>query len=194
MTKKGQSKMSNAVTALNGAKATGYITVTEAPLTGMITVRGDFNDVAFVNAIKSVCGAAIPAQRCLEAGTGCHVLWMSPDELLVVCAYDAASALVAALVQEMGSIHALVVNVSDARAVFDLQGDDVREVVAKLAPVDMKAMQIGELRRTRFSQVAAAFWMSSDTEVRVVCFRSVAEYVFNLLKQSSKPGFNVGSW
>ena len=41
MMQNGLSKMSNIQTAMNGARATGYVDVSEAPATGMITLRGD---------------------------------------------------------------------------------------------------------------------------------------------------------
>jgi sarcosine oxidase subunit gamma len=186
--------MSNTVTALNGAKSQGYVSVSEAPLTGMITLRGDFTEKAFVKAVKDVCGAAIPQTRRVEAGKDVNVLWMSPDELLIVCAYDQVNAMCDALRAALGEVHSMVVNVSDARAVFDIEGDAMREVVAKLAPVDLRAIEVGDLRRTRMSQVAAAFWMRSETQVRVVCFRSVAEYMFKLLSNSAQRGFEVGDW
>lgn len=186
--------MSNAVTALKGAKSQGYVAVTEAPLTGMIALRGDFSDKTFVKAVKDVCGAAIPDTRRVAPGKDTQVLWMSPDELLIVCDYDRVSDLANALTGALGQAHALVVNVSDARAVFDIEGEAVREVIAKLAPVDLKAFEIGDVRRTRIAQVAAAFWIASDSQVRIVCFRSVAQYMFQLLTNSAQRGFEVGDW
>ncbi len=89
--------------------------------------------------------------------------------------------------------HYLAVNVSDARAVFCLSGPGAREVIAKLCPVDMSkgAFKPGQFRRTRMAQVPAAFWMEEDS-ITIICFRSVADYVFNLLKNAAEPGSEVG--
>ena len=78
--------------------------------------------------------------------------------------------------------------------VFTLAGAGAREVVAKLSPVDMQALKIGEIRRTRLAQVPAAFWMSGDEEITLVAFRSVAQYVFDLLKTAAKPGGQIGAF
>ena len=66
--------------------------------------------------------------------------------------------------------------------------------MAKLVPVDMstQAFVPGQFRRTRMAQVAAAFWMLDEETIRIVCFRSVAEYVFGLLKDAAEPGSEVG--
>lgn len=186
--------MSNVVTALNGASHKGYVTVSEAPLTGMVTLRGDVSSAAVKKAVKAATGCAIPEVRQLTASGDTHVGWMSPDELIVICSYEAANGVVDAFNAALAGEHGLAVNVSDARAKFQLSGPAVREVVAKLAPVDMTAFGIGELRRTRFSQVAAAFWMTDETTVDIICFRSVGQYMFDLLKISVEPGFEVGSF
>ena len=191
---KGQSKMSNIQTAMNGARATGYVDVSEAPATGMITLRGDLADAGVRKAVKSVMGAGVPATLAVTDADVGQILWMSPDELMIVCAYDQADQVVADLIAALGETHSMVVNVSDARAVFDLNGSATFEIIAKLAPIDMKSMQAGTVRRTRFAQIPAAFWITSNDSARIICFRSVAEYMFNQLRNSAQAGFEVGDW
>jgi sarcosine oxidase subunit gamma len=194
MMQKGQSKMSNIQTAMNGARATGYVDVSEAPATGMITLRGDLADAGVQKAVKSVMGAGVSATLAVTDANVGQILWMSPDELMIVCAYDQADQVVADLIAALGETHSMVVNVSDARAVFDLNGSATFEIIAKLAPIDMKSMQAGTVRRTRFAQIPAAFWMTSNDSARIICFRSVAEYMFNQLRNSAQAGFEVGDW
>ena len=186
--------MSNIQTAMNGARATGYVYVSEAPATGMITLRGDLADAGVQKAVKSVMGAGVPATLAVTDADVGQILWMSPDELMIVCAYDQADQVVADLIAALGETHSMVVNVSDARAVFDLNGSATFEIIAKLAPIDMKSMQAGTVRRTRFAQIPAAFWMTSNDSARIICFRSVAEYMFNQLRNSAQAGFEVGDW
>jgi sarcosine oxidase subunit gamma len=83
--------------------------------------------------------------------------------------------------------HHLAVNVSDARAVFRIEGAKADQVLRKLCPVDMDRLEAGELRRTRAAQVAAAFWQD-EAGFTLVCFRSVAGYVMGLLSASAMPG------
>ena len=194
MMQKGQSKMSNIQTAMSGARATGYVDVSEAPATGMITLRGDLADVGVQKAVKAVMGAGVPATLAVTDADAGQILWMSPDELMIVCAYDQADQRVVDLTAALGETHSMVVNVSDARAVFDLQGAATPEIIAKLAPIDVKAMQAVTVRRTRFAQIPAAFWMTSNDSARIICFRSVAEYMFNQLRNSALEGFEVGDW
>ena len=187
--------MSKAVSALPEAKFDGIAHVEECGLVGMITLRGDFSSATFTGTVEKVAGCAMPDVRKISvAETGNRLAWMSPDELLLVCDHGNAPSLVSALMEGFGTEHAMAVNVSDARAVFRVSGPAVREVVAKVAPVDMsgEGFAIGDFRRTRFAQVPAAFWMNGDESVDVVCFRSVAQYMFDLLSIVSQDGSDVG--
>jgi sarcosine oxidase subunit gamma len=111
-----------------------------------------------------------------------------------LCPYAEVSDRLDALSDKLGATHALAVNVSDARAVFRVSGPAAREVLDKLCPVDLspEVFKPGMFRRTRMAQVAAAFWMDDDESLRIICFRSAAEYVFGLLKAAAAPGSGVG--
>jgi sarcosine oxidase subunit gamma len=181
-----------AVSALAGAEASGLVAVREAGLRGMVTLRADLAEAA--DAVKKVTGAAMPDRRAISAGTDMSVAWMSPDELLILCEHGAADAIVTDLGAALPGKHHLAVNVSDARAMFILTGErgPLRDVLAKITPADTAALAPGEMRRTRLQQVPAAIWFESETEARVVCFRSVAQYVFDLLALSAETGGSVG--
>jgi sarcosine oxidase subunit gamma len=47
-------------------------------------------------------------------------------------------------------------------------------------------------RRTRMGQVPAAFWLRDDGAFEVICFRSVARYMFDQLCVAAQPGSAVG--
>ncbi|MCK8462628.1 sarcosine oxidase subunit gamma [Aliiroseovarius sp. S1339] len=184
--------MSNAVSALQGASFDGYCKVEEAGLVGMITLRGDLSSEGVTKAVKTATGAEMPGQGQITEGAKGRAGWMSPDELLLVVDHSKAADLVAAATKTLAKEHALVVNVSDARAVYRLTGDAVREVLAKLSPADTAVMVPGQLRRTRVAQIPAAFYLTDDQTAELICFRSVAQYAFDLLKDAVQPGSEVG--
>ncbi|NKX46267.1 sarcosine oxidase subunit gamma [Roseicyclus persicicus] len=177
-----------AVSALPGAEATGLVTVREMGLQGMVTLRADLSAAA--RAVQRVTGAAMPGVRRIEAGKGCSVAWMSPDELLILCDRAGADRMVFDLTEALTGQHHVAVNVSDARAMFALEGapGGLRDVLSKVTPADMGALVPGEMRRTRLAQVPAAIWFEAEGAARVICFRSVARYVFDVLAMSARPG------
>ena len=187
--------MSEAATAVQGAAFKGLISVEDAGLAGMITLRADLGDKNVAKALKA-SGFEMPQDAMSTGNLGAGVLWMSPDELLILCAHDQAEAVVATLTKALAGTHALVVNVSDARTVLRLRGEGaaIREVLAKLTPADLRSntLPLGRVRRTRLAQVAAAFWFTSDDEAVVVAFRSVGDYVFQLVSKAAEKGSGVG--
>ncbi|MDQ7070477.1 MAG: sarcosine oxidase subunit gamma family protein [Rhodobacterales bacterium] len=188
--------MSNAVSALEGAEFNGFAEVREIGLQGMITLRGDLGSKAMAGAVKSATGLKLPELRRIEQAEGQAVAWMSPDELLVMVPYEDVQKTLVALDKALKGTHYMAVDVSDARAVFQVTGPAAGDVIAKLAPIDMGALATGEIRRSRLAQIPAAFWLVGDDTVsgtvQVVCFRSVAQYGFDLLKTAAENGTEVG--
>jgi len=182
--------MSEAVSILNGAEFKGAVTLREAGLRGMITLRGDLADDKLAAAVKSATGLAMPPVRGIREGKNGAVAWMSPDELLLMVAYDKAEATRAKLARALDGQHALAVNVSDARATFTLIGEGVREVIAKGSPADLSesALPVGEIRRSRIGQIAAAYWLSDAQTMNVVCFRSVGAHLYSWLCTAATKG------
>lgn len=183
--------MSEAVTALNGTAYDGYVRIEDAGLCGMISLRGDLSDAKIAKACKDVTGQTIPKPRMIAGDLGGGIGWMSPDEALVLVPYAEAPAAATRMEIMLKTTHASVVELSDARAVFTLEGERVREVLAKLTPADIAALPVGELRRTRVAQVAGAIWLSNETTAHLICFRSVAEYMMGVLSRSAMPGSEV---
>ncbi|MFC2967814.1 sarcosine oxidase subunit gamma [Acidimangrovimonas pyrenivorans] len=186
--------MSDPVSALGGASFDGYVTVREVGPQGMITLRGDLGATRLKEAVKAAVGTEVPDTRRIEMVGEKGAGWMSPDELLLWLPYAEVPATLAALTAALKGEHALAIDVSDARAVFRIEGAGAREVLAKLCPVDLSPAVFGpgELRRTRAAQVAAAFWMDAEGGFTLVSFRSVAAYVMGLLTVSATPGGEVG--
>lgn len=186
--------MPKAASALPGAEYQGYVSVKEAGLRGMITLRGDLGSAEMARAVSDVSGCEFPDQGQISLKGNRGVAWMSPDELLLLGPYGKAQAEADHFSRLLAGGHHLVANVSDARAVFTLSGKGARDVLAKLSPADVSEAGFakGQMRRSRLAQVPAAFWISGRDRVDLMCFRSVATYVFGLLQQSAQPGSEVG--
>ena len=186
--------MSEAISALEGARFQGFATVTDAGPSGMITLRGNLKAAKLKKAVKGAVGVDVPGMGRAGFAEGNGICWMSPDEVLILCDYAGAHDMAANLSKALRGTHHLVANVSDARARIGVAGTDVREVLAKLTPADLApaAFGPGQIRRSRLAQVPAAFWMREAHTIEVICFRSVARYVFDILQAAALPGSEVG--
>ena len=151
---------------------------------GQITLRGDLASPAFAEAVS----VPLPEPRRITEGE-VRLAWMSPDELLAFCPRAQVATYVAAVSKALSGQHHLAADVSDARAVFRLTGPEprLRETLAKLSPADFRPDRLprGEVRRTRLAQVPAALWFDEGTAT-VICFRSVATYVEDILRTSAR--------
>lgn len=176
--------MSDPVSALMGARFDGFAQIREIGPIGMITLRAK-GLKSLDKAIKAAVGTKVAAQRRIEVNADRACAWMSPDEYLLILPYAEVAQALAALAKALQGQHYLAADVSDARAVFRVEGERAAEVLQKLAPVDFDTLPEGEVRRTRTAQVAAAMW-KQDQGFTVVCFRSVARYVFDLLATSAR--------
>ncbi|MEO1606303.1 MAG: sarcosine oxidase subunit gamma family protein [Pseudomonadota bacterium] len=180
--------MSRPLSALGGvAWDVGLARIEDAGLQGMITVRGDLDQIK--DTVEAAASVEMPGRGGANLSDGSGLCWMSPDELLLLCPYDEAADKLAKLQDGLAGSHALAVIVSDARSLLRVKGDNAREVMAKLAPVDLAPGQFepGMIRRTRLGQAAAAFWMPDAETFHVICFRSHATYVFDLLRTAAQP-------
>jgi len=184
--------MSDPVSALGGVQSHGFATVREIGPSGMIMLRATHDLQGLQSALKVCTGTEIPEKRQILHCNGRSAGWMSPDEYLLILPYGETETALLAIAEHLGRAHHLAVSVSDARAMFRIEGAKADQVLTKLAPVDLQSLRPDELRRTRTAQVAAAFWRLNDG-LTLVCYRSVARYVYDLLTISAMEGAQLES-
>ncbi len=152
----------------------------------MITVRGDLLSPVMKQALEAASFGKIPqtGKFCIENDR--TIAWMSPDELLLIVPVESVEDLVGSLARVLVSLPGLAVDVSDARALFEIVSPGVRDILAKETPADMSPSAFGHntFRRTRLGQVAAAIWLPEPGLARLVCRTSEAGYVEELLESS----------
>jgi sarcosine oxidase, subunit gamma len=170
--------------------ARGFVTVARVDGPAMITLRGAPEVLGPV--VADVVGLNWPEVRGVAQAGDARLLWMSPDEGLLLVPRGEAAGVVARLEARLVGLFATVVEVSDARAMFTLTGAGWRDALAKLCPVDFGALPVGQVRRTRAGQVAVAIWPVAEDAVTLVCFVSVAEYMFGLLANAARAGSAPG--
>ena len=156
---------------------------------GMIDLRGSASDKKFIAAVKKVLGVDLPKTPRTSATWGdVKALWLSIDQWLILCLRAKATELVSQLVTELSSIHSLVVDVSDMRAVLRLEGDGVREVLLKGSSLDLLSddYQAGTVRRMRFAEIAALLHVVEDNVFDIYVFRSYADYAWEFLLATAR--------
>lgn len=181
--------MSDAKSALPGAQYDGLARITAMGPRGMITLKGDLASTALKNAATGIAGVDFPDQGRANCVGERGICWMAPDELLVLAPYAEVQTHLASIARTLGTAHHLAADVSDARALFLIEGEAARDVLGKLTPADLspETFRPGTFRRTRLGQVPAAFWMRDTVSFELISFRSVAPYVFGILSSAANP-------
>ena len=161
---------------------------------GMIDVRGSASDKKFTGAVKKVLGLDLPKVPRTSVSWGdVKALWLSIDQWLILCSRAKAVELAAALKAELGSVHSLIVDVSDMRTVLRLEGEGVREVLLKGSSLDLLSEDYapGTVRRMRFAEIAALLHVVEDTVFDVYVFRSYADYAWDFLLATARAAATV---
>ncbi|MCQ0969069.1 sarcosine oxidase subunit gamma (plasmid) [Paracoccus sp. TK19116] len=167
-------------------------TIRRAAPCAMISIRADLGRAG--DALAEATGLAMPEQVRIVTDGSRALGWMSPDELLLIGPLDARNEMRDACDQALAGEHGLVLDVSDMRVMFAIEGPRADDVIRKLCPVDLDAMPQDGMRRTRAAQVGVAIWREGDgggRGWRLICFRSVADYVETILRNAAIPGAHL---
>ena len=112
----------------------------EIALTSQVNLRGDASDSAFVAGVRQAIGAELPHEpNTFTTGPGGAVIWLGPDEWLVVDGPDRADDIAGSLRRALSGMRHSVTDVSAARTVIEIAGADARLVLAKGCPLDVHA-------------------------------------------------------
>ncbi len=125
---------------------------------------------AFLAAAAGALGAGLPEAPNSRAG---QALWLGPDEWLLVSGEDRAGLLEDALAGQ----HCAIVDVSEARAVFELSGAGAAEVLAAGCRLDLEALRPGSCAQTALARTPVLLEPREGGVWRLYAGRSVAAYV-----------------
>ena len=116
------------------------------------------------------------------------ILWLGPDEWLVVGHTGTAEALVAELETTLGGEHHSVVDVSANRAGIELGGNSRHELLSSACPIDLHPRSWGDGRCAQTVFGAAQILLQErEGTTRVFVRPSFAAYVVDLLLAASEP-------
>jgi sarcosine oxidase subunit gamma len=166
------------------------VTLREHPFRGLVNLRLDPADTAVLRAAEAVLGLALPLQpnRCAE-GAGRSVLWLGPDEFLVMCEAGGETALADGLSHALSGRHAAVTDISDGRAVIEIGGARARDLLAKGCGLDLhpRVFGPGQCAQSGFAKARIIIRQRDPAPVfEIVVERSHAEYLWLWLQDATR--------
>lgn len=172
----GESPLAARAETLADSSVPGAVQLSEVAFTAQITLRVDPKSPA-AERIGTAVGTMLPNQPGQVARTEqLQILWMGPDEWLLVGPEGSAGRIQATLAEALGEDHGSVVDVSGNRTIVEVTGPRSRELLAKGCALD--------LHRRSFTSDQCAQTLLARAGVVVLC-RDADEPSFWILVRAS---------
>jgi sarcosine oxidase subunit gamma len=178
-------RFTSAVTALPSSEG---LQLAELEPPGQVNLRGNPSDPRFLRAAGSVLNCLLPVgPNTVQSTDDITVLWLGPDEWLVLTAPGGETDLIERLRTALADVHAAVTDVSGNRARLRLSGPHAREVLAKGCGLDLHPSRFkpGQCAQTVLARVGIILHQIDDRpSFDIFVRRSFGEYTWVWLKDA----------
>jgi sarcosine oxidase subunit gamma len=170
-----------AAAEVTGSRA---VRIREVPFLSMVGLRAAPGSAA-ADRLSAHLGVRLPV-RCgaVATGEGLSVLWLSPDEFLVVAGAPAPSPeaprrLADDLAEALSGQPGSAVDLSANRTTFELSGPMARDVLEKGCPLDLhpRAFEIGTAYVSTIGSVPVILWKLDQDLYRLLPRASFADFL-----------------
>jgi len=164
----------------------------EIPLLGYISLRGNAADAHFVQAATRSIGTALPTEPCTCVENGpVKVLWLSPDEWMVITTRTGRDHLLGALKNALKGIRSQVVDNSGGYTQVLIEGRSAKTLLSHVTVYDLDALTDGRVVGTTFGKASVYMHRYGDGYC-LVLRRSFSDYIWRYLERAAKPyGFDI---
>ncbi|MEO0357440.1 MAG: sarcosine oxidase subunit gamma, partial [Pseudomonadota bacterium] len=166
------------ITALGGTDprvdTVGTVTLTENPGLALASVAARLGqETACQKHLKASIGA-VPGPGTSHLNDPLSGVWISPDMWMISAPFDTHQDLAAQLKTRFTDT-ASITEQTDAWCCFDLQGAGMHDVMERLCPIKIRAMQAGDATRTSIDHLGCfVIRQSPDDWLRILGPRSSA--------------------
>jgi sarcosine oxidase subunit gamma len=148
---------------------------------GKLNIRGDHSLEA---AVKAATGCNFPPlANQFEAAGERRVVWLGPNEYLLLCESGKEKALHDTLTSTIKTGYFAITDVSDSMCAFSLSGPAVRKVLAKGCSLDLHPSQFGagKCAQSLLAHAGITLMALSDVAFILICRTSFAPYIHDWL-------------
>ena len=160
------------------------VTISNLPPATRLVVRGDGAAIA---ALEFAFGVDFPREACRAATKAQRsVLWLGPDEWLLLAPDGEADALFKTLTDALRGEPASVVGVSDRQVAIGVSGQKAAETLSVFNALDLHedAFPVGMCPRTLFGKAEIVLWRTAPDAFHIDTWRSFAPYVLGCLGEA----------
>lgn len=151
------------------------------PFQPLINLRGDAGDPALVRTVYGVLALDLPTEPNTWTARGHRsVLWLGPDEWLLVGEKEEQADEIARLEERLISVHSSVVDVSGQRTVIDLSGANAYDILGGGCTLDLhpRYFRTGHCAQTLLGKAQVILQRRDDAPTfRIFVSSSYARYL-----------------
>lgn len=166
------------------------LTIVEHGFLGHLNIRGASTNKAFMQAAKSVLGVELPIKANIFVNSGDNtVLWLGPNEWLVLTPQGEASGLKLSLRAAFGEEFSSVNEISGGNTVLELSGAQARSLLIKGCPLDLhhSVFKTGQCAQSVLGKTSVTLWQLDDAPTyRLIVRRSFADYLGHWLLDAAR--------
>jgi sarcosine oxidase, subunit gamma len=162
----------------------------ERDFTTQINLRGNPSEAAFAETAKSVLGIDLPSTpNTVSSGEDLSILWLGPDEWLIVAADNKESEIPDQLAAAFLDQHVAINNLSANRCVMELSGPHSLDALMKSCDMDLhpRVFGAGQVVQTVIAKSQAIIENKGEGTyhiyVRCSFSRYVAEWLCDALQE-----------
>jgi sarcosine oxidase, subunit gamma len=140
-------------------------------------------------AAQSALGFGIPATACRARAEGDRaVLWLGPDEWLLIAPEPPPSGIAAALAGALERLPHSLVDVSHRQSALAVSGPQAATLLAAGCPLDLdeSAFPVGMCTRTVLAKAEVVLWRTEPQVFRLEVWRSFVAYVSQFLGEAAR--------
>lgn len=160
----------------------------EVPFPTLINLRGDPQNALFMTGVERALGVSPPVRpNAVAVAAAISILWLGPDEWLVVAPPGSMPDLAERLETPLSSMHHAVTDVSASRTVLDVAGSAARAVLATGLSLDLHPNAFGPNRcaQTGLARIPIILQQIDGTpRFRLYLQNSYASYVVAWLQRA----------
>jgi len=174
--------------------ANAHIHIRDRGFFGQFCLRGNCTDIKFLTALKKTLKIDLPINANTSAGnpSATHILWIGPDEWLIMCKPEMASNLYAKLDKALTGIPSALIDVSDSRVIIEVSGTHARQVLMKGTPLDLhpSVFMPGQCAGTILEQAHVTIHQTAQlkggtSRYDIFVHRSFADYLWRWLEDAA---------
>jgi len=162
---------------------------------GHINLRGDSGNADFVAAVELTLGQPLPLNPNTVSNGSHSILWLGPNEWLILSRLTGASKTVADISRATGDFHSAVNDLSGGQIAISMSGKGVRELLARGCTLDLHPRKFGPGMCAQSGLAKAAVLVAvpdEDGEFLLVVRRSFSDYLVSwLIDAADGPGIRV---